>query len=256
MTRFRPLLLLPAALALLLAACGRPFIPARIQPNERLFQASLAEFQKERWQNAILGFERLTLNLPARDTLLPLSHYYLGMAHIKKGENLLGAQALQRLTEAFPNDTLADDALYEAGKAYGRLWRKPVLDSQYGQLAMTTLRTLLALYPSTPLREPAEREIARLDQWFGRKDYEIGMHYLRRRAFDSAIIYFRDVIRQHPDAPVAREAHLRLAQAYRAINYREEMREVCATMHTRYPGDSEVRELCGAAPATVSTPTP
>src|SRR5687768_6994247 len=244
------------ALALLMAACAKPFIPARISPSTALYEASLREYQREKWDNAILGFEKLTLDLPARDTLLSRSHWYLGMAHFRNKQYILAGQSLQRLTEAFPDDSLADDALFEAGRAYRRLWRKPVLDPQYGQLALTTFRTLLALYPNTPRATEVNAQIAELEQMFATKDYEVGMHYLRRRAYDSAIIYFQDVVATYPNTPRARDAYLRLAEAFTAIRYREDAREVCTTLRAKYPGDADVLEACGPAPAAATTPVP
>ena len=256
MISIRKILACAAALPLLLAACAKPFTPSRITPSEALYEASLREYQAERWDNAILGFEKLTLDLPARDTLLSRSHWYLGMAHFRNKQYILAGQSLQRLTEAFPDDSLADDALFEAGRAYSRLWRKPVLDSQYGQLALTTFRTLLALYPNTDRAADANSEIARLEQMFATKDYEVGMHYFRRRAYDSAIIYFQDVVSAYPNTPRARDAYLRLAEAFSAIRYREDAREVCDTLRTRYPGDPAVVEACGAPPAAASSQVP
>jgi outer membrane protein assembly factor BamD len=243
----------PLIVALALAACAPAFQLKNYQDsNERLYQASLAEYHKKHWDNAATGFERLTIDLPARDTLLSRSFYYLGKARTQRGEHLLAAQSFARLTESFPDDTLADDALFEAAKSYQRMWRKPVLDAQYGQSALSTYRTLLALYPNSTLREPAAAAVARLEQWFATKDYENGMHYFRRKAFDSAIIYFKDVLRNYPTAPRARDASLRLVETYRSIKYREDANEMCANLRQTYPGDREVRVLCGAA--TASTP--
>jgi outer membrane protein assembly factor BamD len=243
------------ALALVAAACHPAFLPKSFQSNEKLYTATMQEFQHKRWDNAIAGFERLTVELPARDTLLPRSHYYLGLAHAKRGENLLAAQSFARVTESFVDDTLADDALFEAAEAYRRMWRKPTLDPSYGQTALSTYRTLLALYPNSPLRDRATSEIALMEQWFATKDYENGMHYFRRKAYDSAIIYFKDIVKAYPNAPRTRDAQLRLVQAYRANRYREDANEVCTQLRTTHPTDREVKEICGSSPV-VATPQP
>lgn len=243
------------ALAAAIAACAPAWRVGNYTSHDALFRAALAQYEKRNWNNAVEGFERLTIELPARDTLLPRSYFYLALAHEKRKEHLLAAQTFMRLAESFPGDTLADDAMLRAGRAYGRLWRKPALDAQYGEIALRTLQTFLAAFPSSPLRPEAEAEIARLEQWFATKDYESGMHYLRRRAYDSAIIYFEDIVEKYPGTPRARDAYLRLAEVYDRIRYREDMREICETLRTRYPGDSEVRERCGEASAAAA-PTP
>ncbi len=237
-----------------LAACSKSFQVARFQGrNEDLYRAGLREYQRGAWDNAVAAFERLTLDLPARDTLLPRSFYYLGRAQARRKDWLLSAQTFNRLAETFPTDTLADDALWEAGRAYERLWRKPVLDPANGAQAQTAFRTLVALYPDSPLRGQAEAEVAKINNWMATKDFENGQHYLRRKAYDSAIIYFKDVIRNYPDTPRVRDAYLSLVRAYRAIRYSDDAAEACSALRSAYPNDREVRETCGAAPAQPST---
>lgn len=242
---------------LALAACHHVFKPTDFQSSEALYRATMREYEHKKWDNAVLGFERLTIDLPARDTLLPLAHYYLAKTHARRREWLLAAQSFTRVTENFPDHELSDDALIEAAKAYERMWRKPALDAQYGQTAMSTYQTFLGMYPNSPLRPEADRSLNRLDEWFAKKDFETGMHYYRRKAFDPAIIYFKDVIRLHPNTATARQAYLRLVSAYRKIRYTEEANEVCEALRRTYPGDREVRDACGAVDSTTAAkPTP
>ncbi len=258
MLRFRSLT--PALLTLLLvgAACRPPFRPPLFTNNQELFDASRREYDQKRWDNAQAGFERLTLSLPARDPLLPRAFFWLGKTHNRKHQFLLAAQNFTRVTESFPDDSLADDALIEAGGAYANLWRKPPLDPTYGQTAIATYRTLLALYPNSDLRATAEREIRQLQEWLAIKDYETGMHYFRRKAYDSAIIYFRDVVKNYPDTPSARLAQLRMVEAFRnpSMRYFEDANEVCAALRQTYPDDREVREECGVPTGTANNTTP
>lgn len=231
--------------AVLLIGCQRRvFDPRTIQPTDALFAASLREFQSKRWANAVRGFERLTTELPARDPRLPSAYFYLARAQQELQEHLTAAQTFRRISDGFPDDTLADDALFQAGRSYQKLWRKPALDAEHGHAAMNVYRTLLVLYASSPLRSQAEQAIARLEQWLATKDYDTGYHYMKRGAYDSAIIYFKDVIRLYPTAPKTREAYLRLLQTYEAIRYREDARELCATMRDQYPGDREIVAAC------------
>jgi outer membrane protein assembly factor BamD len=240
-----------------LVGCARGFQVSKYSSSTTaLYQAGLREYQKKHWDNAVSAFEKLTLELPARDTLLPRSQYYLGQAHVKRGENLLAAQAFSRLVESFPDDTLADDALIESAEAYKRLWRKPVLDEQYGETAIETYRTLLSLYPNSPLRDRATKGIAQLEEWLAAKDYNAGMFYMRRKAYDSAIIYFRDVTKTYPSTDKARQSYLKLAEAYKKIRYQDDLADVCATLRQNYPGDRSVRSTCGSVPVTAATPPP
>jgi outer membrane assembly lipoprotein YfiO len=246
------------ALALLAVGCRAETFTQRLQKqpsNEARYRLAMREYERKHWENAIAAFDRLTIDLPARDTLLPRAYFYLGKAHAHNGENLLAAQSFTRLPEAFPDDSLADDAIVEAAKAYARLWKRPSLDPQYGQMALSTYRTLLGMYPNSPLRERATREIAQLENMLATKDFDAGMFYLRRKAFDSAIIYFRDVIRNYPASSRTKDAYLRLVQAYRAIHYRDDAAEACDAVRRSYPRDAAVRRMCGAATDTAKAPS-
>ncbi|MBC7789581.1 MAG: outer membrane protein assembly factor BamD [Anaerolineae bacterium] len=252
----RRLSLAIAFAALLPAACRSAFQPQKFTSQESLYRASKREYDAKRYENAVAGFERLTIELPARDTLFPRSLYFLAKSHVGRKEHLLSAQNFTRLAESFPSDSLADDALFQAGLAYARLWRKPALDAQYGETALSTLRTMLAVYPSSALAGEAQKEINNLVEWFARKAYANGMHYYRRKAWDSAIIYFKDVVAKYPETATARDALLRLAVAFQAIGYKEDVTETCNTLRSAYSGDRQVREICGAAPVAATSPTP
>ena len=246
-------------LALLLAAplaCKPPFNPKdpKLYPtSDKLYQAAVAEYKAGRYDNAAKAFEQLTLDLPARDPRLPLSYYYLAQSQTKNREYLLAAGTYNRLIDAFPQDTLVDDAFFLSGKAYQHEWREPQLDATYGKSAQTAFESLLTAYPDSPFAARAKNELDRLDEWFAEKDYDTGYLYLKRKAFDSAIIYFKDVIRLHPRAKKTRDAYLMLLEAYRAIKYTEDARDLCNDMRKAYPNDREVIQNCGPAPAAPAT---
>jgi len=247
----RHIITLVAMLALLAGGgCHRNrFVAANYRSNDLLFEASLTQLRDHHWDNAVNGFQRLTNQLPARDPLLPQAYFYLGEAHTGRHEYILAAQAYSRIPESFPEDTLSAVATYDAGMSYSRLWRKPSLDSDYGQTALATLQSFLAAYPDSPRVDSARTEIRKLTEWFAIKSYDAGMFYMKRKAYDSAIIYFHDVATDYPETEHARMALLRLVEAYGKIGYKEEVAETCATLREKYAGDAETKESCAAVPA-------
>ena len=236
-----------------LGACKAQFNAGAYGSTEALYDAAMKEFNAKHWENAARAFERLTTELSPRDPRIALAYHYLARSQDKRGDHLLAAKSFSRVYELLPQDTLADDALLNSALQYGRMWRKPVLDAEYGSDAITQLQTLENAYPNSPLVARAEAELKRLDEWFAIKDFETGYHYLTRKAYDSAIIYFKDVIKLHPNAPKTRDAYLRLHDAYRAINYKDDMRDLCDAMRKSYPTDRDVKDVCGAAPAAAAS---
>ncbi len=236
--------------------CFRSFNVRQFSTSVSLYEAGMAKYREGKWDDAAQAFERLTLDLPARDTLLPRAHWYLGQSRLQKGERLLAAQAFIRLSETMPDDSLADDALMHAGRAYAALWRRPSLDPQYGYLAETQFRLLVGVYPNSPLADSATAELGRLDEWFADKDFQTARHYQRRKAYDSAILYFKDVVKNYPETDKARQAMLHLVEVYRlpVLGYVEDAEEVCDALRAAYPADADVRRVC-VRPAPDSTRT-
>ncbi len=233
-----------AALLLAVAACHPDFEITKFATNQALYRAATEEFSRGRFDNAAAACEKLTTDLPARDTLLPRSHWFLGRSHQEKAEWVLAATSFSRLVESFPDDTLADDAALAAARSYRQMWRKPALDATYGDNALASYNTLVGLYPQSPLIPAARKEMTELDEMFAQKNYLAGLYYFRRGGFDSGIIYFKDVVTRYPSTPAARLAQLRLVDAYKAIRYKEDASDACAALRVTYPGDKEVDVAC------------
>ena len=238
----------------LVAGCHHQgFKPLKFPSHQALYDASLAELKRHKWDNAIAGFEKLTTDLPARDPLLPTAYYYLGEAHMGKREFILAAQSYSRVAENFPEDTLADVSTYKTGLSYRKLWRRPGLDPEYGETSRSTFQSFLAAYPDSPLRDSAQKQLDQLDEWFALKGYNNGVTYYKRKAYDSGIIYFRDVVKQYPKTDASRKSQIRLVQSYRQIKYREDAAETCGTLEKNYPQDKEVAKACqGIKPTLVA----
>jgi outer membrane assembly lipoprotein YfiO len=245
---------LAAALSLLgVAACRPDFQLKNLTTNDALYAASLDQFQHRHWDNAVTGFEKLTTDLSARDSLLPRSYWYLASAHEHQGEHLLAAQSFSRLVESFPEDSLADDAALESARSYRKLWRKPGLDPTYGQTAIASYNTLIGLYPTSPLVPAAQKEIAELENWLALKDFDAGMFYFRKKCYDCGMIYFKDVLTKYATTPAAHDAALRLVESYKAVRYRDDAADLCAQIRQQYPNDPDVRKVCEGVAVVATT---
>lgn len=239
-----------------LAGCRPEFQLKKYTTHEALYRASLRQFQRGKYDDAVTGFEKLTLELAPRDTLAARSFWYLGMSRQRQHDYQLAAQAFNRIFESFPDDSLMDDALFQEGKSYQSMWTRPDRDATYGDAALATYSSLMTYRPDSPLIPDARKEIATLENWFAIKNYDTAMYYLKDKGYDQAVIYLKYILETWPDARKSKDAGLRLVEVYRILRYTPEAEETCAALRARYPTDGDVARICPPPPAPAAKPAP
>lgn len=229
-------------------ACGGNRL-AQYPDPERLYTVGIDAYRRGDCRLARQAFERILLELAPRDPQQVEARYYVAECTLKDGDQLEAARQFRRLADDFPRHRLAADALLRAGDAYRALWRDPELDPTYGETALATYRELEARFPTSRAAARARLRIAVVNEMLAEKDYRNGVFYYRLRAYDSAIIYLRDVIAKFPRSPFAPLAVLKLIETYERLRYTEEQQEMCQYLRQYYPEAADGASGCpeGAA---------
>jgi len=226
-------------------AAARP----AVQPEVELERA-MRLFRRGEFRKAQLIFQRLTFEFSVTQEELAQARYYLAECSFQLGDHVQAASDFRKVADEFSTSPYAPTALLRAGDANLRLWHRPELDPTYGETALAIYQELTGRFPDSDAAARARPHVRRLENQFADKTYKNGMFYLRRKAFDSAIIYFKDVIANYPNAQRAPDALLRLVDSYRAIGYTQEVQETCEHLRRFYPNASRLAASCPAAAAT------
>src|SRR5207244_6465883 len=252
MRRTIGILLLGMALGGLAACHHRPHVAPVVQPDVELTRA-MDLFHHGDFRRALAILQRLTFELdPGRPELAQI-RYYMAECSFQMGDYVQAASDFRKVADEFSTTEYAPLALLRAGDATLRLWRRPELDPSYGETALAIYQELAGRYPGTDAAARAQMHVQQLKEWFSQKDYKNGMFYFRRRAYDSAIIYFKDVIATYPGTSRVPDALMRLVDSYRVIGYADELKETCAHLRRFFPQTAGLDKSC---PADSSTATP
>lgn len=247
-----------AALAMAVGACrpgraGAGRVQQIPEPSAQL-ESAMAQFRRGDFRRAQLSFQRVVFELSPGQPEMAQARYYLAECYFQNGDRVQAASEFRKVADEFPNTEYAPLALLRAGDSNLRLWRRAELDPTYGETALAIYQELAGRYPDTDAAARARPHVRRLENQFAEKTYKNGMFYLKRKAYDSAIIYFKDVIANFPNAQRAPDALMRLVDSYRAIRYSDELQETCAHLRRFYPNAAGLDRSCPAAPATSATP--
>ncbi len=204
-----------------------------------------------KWSDALKALDRALLEFPPGDPRASQAQFWEAEAQFALGSHLQAARAFRKVSDDTPNDPLAPEALLRVGDVYADLWRRPELDPSYGQTALATYQELLNRYPGTPAAKRAQAGIDDLQERFAYKEYKAALYYIRLKAFDSAILYLKDLVATYPRSTVAPDALIRLVQAYRTLGYKEDVQETCGYILRFHPKAPGVGKACpAAAPAS------
>jgi outer membrane protein assembly factor BamD len=234
----------------LLGACHQAaHVQSNIAPDadtKQIVDESRAAFRHGHFARALVAYRRLQFELGPGDPLTAEARYFAAECSFQLGDLATAALAFQKVAEEFPTSEYAALALLRDGDANRRLWRRPDVDATAGQAALATYQELLGRYPGTDAAARAQLQIRQLNEWFAEKEYKTGMFYVRRKAYDSAIIYFKDIVASYHDTRLVPDALLRLVDTYHAIGYVEERKETCANLRQYYPQTAGIDSRCPA----------
>jgi outer membrane assembly lipoprotein YfiO len=237
-----------AGLACVAGACQK--FNARNYPEPAdLFRVSLREFRAGRFEKAQTGFQALGFNVGARDSLYPLAHFYLAESYFGQEDYPAAAREFRRVSDENPTFRLAPDALLRAADAHAALWDKPALDPTEGQTALATYQELQGRFPDSPAARIAVLRIRALNEQFAAKEMDNALFYFQRSGYDSAILYFKDLIATYSSSRLVPEAYVYLVKSYVAIGWKDEQAAFCEQLRLYYAPfyrqRADVRGLCG-----------
>lgn len=231
-----------------LAGCGSTPEYMELE-SEELFAYGERALEVEEWSEAIGAFERFISTYPA-DPRIADARVKMGHAYAGNEEYLSAAAEYLRMLERYPGHARAPEAALGVCESYAELSPIPQRDQSYTRQAVRECERLERDYPQSPETERATEIRQQMFEKLAEKELETGRYYYRNRAYDSAMIYFEQVVEAYPRTPQAPEALLMLMRSYQRVEWEEEAEETRERILRLYP-DSEAARLLSNPDADV-----
>ena len=233
-----------AGLAVLVACASTP--PNEVLPASDEYRRGREAFDRGDFHDAITHLNRLVLNYPEDENVVE-ARYLLGLANFETEEYPSAAQDFERFQSDYPADSLADDALYWAGRSYEAQSLKPELDQSDTRRAISSYTDLLRQYPGSEHVEDAEGRVAELRERLAEKDYMNARFYSRQELWEAAEIYARSLIEEFPQSSWVAPAYLVLLRSFEAQGKSVEAAAARETLLDQFPESPEAAEVRQAA---------
>lgn len=223
------------ALASAMAGCASSETPLGEVAPEELWVQGVEAFNAEEWDDAIRLLDRFVFTAGV-DPRVNQARYYIGQAYFNDEQFITAGAEFARLAGELGRTELADDARFMACRAYEELSPGPQLDQEYTRGAIEHCEGLLTYFPDSEFADEARAVVDRMRNRLGEKVFETGTWYERRRAYDSAIIYYEQVADDYGDTDWAPRALRRLIGIYEELGYAEEIQETRERLEREHPG--------------------
>ena len=140
------------------------------------------------------------------------AQFDIGLARQKQSANDAAIQAYQAVIDKFPNDPIAADAQYQIGYIWYEAARLGTNDQAATQNARTAFEDFLFRYPKSEKAQQARENLQRLQQKSTGDAMKVAKFYDKTKAYRAAVIYYGEVIREHPGSTASAEAQKRIEQ--------------------------------------------
>jgi outer membrane protein assembly factor BamD len=231
--------------ALALSACASREVPLTELAPQDLWLQGIEHYNAGRWADASRYFDRYVL-VGGADPQVHQARFYSAEAHFNRREYITAASRFTALAGDLGRAELAAQARFMACRSYEELAPGPQLDQEYTRAAIDHCQALVEVFPGSEHAEDARRIVDEMWHTLAAKTFQGGQWYERRRALDSALIYYEDVVRLYPRTSYAPRALRRMIEIYEILEYPEELEETRARLLRNYPDSPEARALANS----------
>src|SRR4051812_16522088 len=142
----------------------------------------------------------------------PLAQFNVGQALEKQQKYPEAIAAYQQVFVRYPNDAIADDALYQVGYVRLREFREGSYDRASALKARQAFDEFISRFPESEKVAQARENLKTLEVGQTKNVLGIAKFYDHSKQYKAAVIYYNDVIQQMPGSPESEIAKTRIAQ--------------------------------------------
>ncbi len=201
---------------------------------------------------AIEAFKRITNEWPL-DDLADDALVGLADAYREVGDYALAEAEYLRLMVDYSRSPLVADAEYKLGLVYLAQSRPAALDQAKTLNAIDQFNRFLARYPDSEFTGDARRHVVELRGRLAEKELSSAELYMTLGNPSAARVYYEAVVADYSDTPAAAKALLGIVQSYLASDDLAGATEALGRLQDAHPGSEEAVEAA-AELAVAATP--
>lgn len=142
--------------------------------------------------------------------LAPKAQYKLGLVLKGLMRYYEAEDEFNKLVTRYPDSEWASAAKFQIASCRASLSKGPAYDQGAAEEAKEKFEVFVKEHPDAVLSLDAQKNIAQIREKEAEGFYNIGRFYEKQRQFESAKIYYNDIIDNYPESSFAKDAAIRL----------------------------------------------
>lgn len=237
-------ILLALSLSLMMTACGGGKLRANLTTEERLAEA-MKLFEKHDYFEARTQFRIVTLNAPG-SSIVDQAQFYLAECHFHMEEYIIAGEEYKKLIRLYPQSEYLDDAQFKIGLAYFKLSPKSDLDQKYTWSAIEEFQRFIEDYPQSDLQDQAQDHLLQVRNKLAKKDFDTADLYRKLAYYESALVYFDEVLARFYDTKYAEPSLYYKAEILFKLEKYDEARDAIHLLLDKYRREANQGEAGSA----------
>jgi outer membrane protein assembly factor BamD len=142
--------------------------------------------------------------------LAPKAQYKLGLVLKGASRYYEAEEAFNKVLSNYPESEWVEAARFQIASCKASVSRSPDYDQGGAKEAKEKFEEFVREHPDAVLSRDAEKNIQQLNEREAESDYSIARFYEKQKAYESARVYYNNIITNYPDSPWAARAMERL----------------------------------------------
>ncbi|MCF7796317.1 MAG: outer membrane protein assembly factor BamD [Lentisphaeria bacterium] len=179
---------------------------------EQEYANGLELMEKKNWLRAEETFTFIVYNDPVGE-YADDAQFQLAETHYYREEYLIAIDEYNRLINRMPNSPLVEQASWRKAECYYLLSPDYRLDQTLTKRALKEMQNFIDLFPQSEHVPRATEYIVEIREKLAHKLYGSGVLYLKLREWDSALLYFNEILDLYYDTTYREAALVAKAEA-------------------------------------------
>ena len=226
-------------LAILLINCAGNGTQISDQSDQYYFRGKQA-YEQEKWLKAIDNFKLFILNNPGSQ-YADTAQFLLGESYYNNKEYLLAISEYRQLTNKYSYSPLSVKGSYKMAKSYVQLSPNYHLDQENTRRAIRYCQSFISNYPESEYVDEIEKDIQKMRNKLAHKLYKNGVLYRKMHHWESAVIYFDEMLDNYYDTKWALDSKLEKALCLVRMRKFDEYKQVLVSIKNNNEIDNELK---------------